>query len=70
MPLMYGLSALLESSGGDIKWKKDPAKFLRQHLVDIMKTYRFFMDTAQFDPQKVGKNLSVYQFMAVEFSRY
>jgi hypothetical protein len=70
MPLMYGLSALLESSGGDIKWKKDPAKFLRQHLVDIMKTYRFFMDTAQFDPQKVGKNLSVYQFMAVEFGRY
>jgi hypothetical protein len=70
MPLMYGLSALLESGGGQINWKKDPSKFLRQHLVDIMKTYRFFMDTAQFDPQKVGKNLSVYQFMAVEFSRY
>lgn len=70
MPLMYGLSALLESGGGQIRWKKDPDKFLRQHLVDIMKTYRFFMDTAGFDPQKVGKNLSVYQFMAVEFSRY
>lgn len=70
MPLIYGLSALLESGGGDIRWKKDPSKFLRNHLVDIMKTYRFFMDTAQFDPQKVGKNLSVYQFMAVEFGRY
>jgi hypothetical protein len=70
MPLLFGLSALLESGGGDIRWKKDPAKFLKNHLVDIMKTYRFFMDTAQFDPQKVGKNLSVYQFMAVEFGRY
>jgi|KBSMisStaDraftv2_1062788.scaffolds.fasta_scaffold214751_1 hypothetical protein len=70
MPLVYGLSALLESGGGDIRWKKDPSKFLKSHLVDIMKTYRFFMETALFDPQKVGKNLSVYQFMAVEFGRH
>ncbi|MDO8288780.1 MAG: hypothetical protein Q7T44_06130 [Parvibaculum sp.] len=70
MPLVFGLSALIEETASGVKWTKDPEKFLRKNLTDIMRTYRFFMETAQWDPQKVGKNLSVYQFMAVEFSRH
>lgn len=70
LPLMYGLSALMEDTSTGVRWAKDPEKFLKLKLVEIMKAYRFFMETAQWDPQKVGKNLSVYQFMAVEFGRH
>lgn len=70
MPLAYGLSALIEDGASGLRWKTDPARFLKNHLRDIMKSYRFFMETAHWDPQKVGKNLSVYEFMAVEFSRH
>jgi hypothetical protein len=70
MPLIYGLSSLLEDAPNGIRWKTDPSRFLKKNLAEIMKAYRFFMETAGFDPQKTGKNLSLYQFMAVEFGRY
>ena len=35
---------------------------MSKHLVDIMKSYRLVLDMAQLDPQKVGKNISAYEF--------
>jgi hypothetical protein len=40
----------------------NPQAFLTKHLVEVMKSYRLVMEMALFDPQKVGKNISAYEF--------
>jgi len=63
VPLLYGLRALLSvDKDGLLTWKTNPQAFLAKYLVDIMKQYRFVMDMAVFDPQKVGKAISAYEF--------
>jgi hypothetical protein len=63
VPLLYGLRALLTvDKDGLLTWSTNPQAFLSKHLVDIMKSYRLVLDMAQLDPQKVGKNISAYEF--------
>lgn len=63
VPLLYGVRALLNvDKNGLLTWKADPETFLRKNLVDIMKSYRLVIEMANWDPQKVGKNLSAYEF--------
>jgi len=63
IPLLYGMRALLETNpSGILQWVTDPRKFLKKHLPEIMRHYRLVIEMAQWDPQKVGKNISAYQF--------
>ncbi|MGD9637294.1 MAG: hypothetical protein AB7N54_03340 [Alphaproteobacteria bacterium] len=63
VPLLYGLRALLRVGNDNLlSWKTDPKAFLAKYLVDIMKNYRLVIEMAGWDPQKVGKNISAYEF--------
>jgi hypothetical protein len=62
VPLLYGLKALIKSERGTLSWRVDPSLFLKQNLNDIAKSYKFALEMATFDPQKVGKNISAYDF--------
>jgi hypothetical protein len=63
VPLLYGIRALLTvDKNGAVSWKTDPKAFLNKHLLDIMKSYRFVFEMSGHDPQKVGKNISAYEF--------
>lgn len=61
IPLVYGLSALLERrEDGTIAWKTDPTTFLNTHLDEIAKKYKGIMQMMDFDPQKIGKSGAAY----------
>jgi hypothetical protein len=63
VPLLYGMRALLKiDKDGLLVWRTNPQAFLSRYLVDIMKNYRLVMEMATWDPQKVGKNISAYEF--------
>jgi hypothetical protein len=63
VPLLYGLRALLEvDKDGLLVWKTNPQAFLSKYLVEVMKSYRLVIEMALWDPQKVGKNISAYEF--------
>ena len=63
VPLLYGLRALLSvDKDGLLVWKTNPQAFLSKHLVDVMKSYRLAIEMANWDPQKVGKNIGAYDF--------
>lgn len=63
VPLLYGLRALLDvDKEGLLSWKTLPQVFLSKYLVDMMRSYRLVIEMATFDPQKVGKNISAYEF--------
>jgi hypothetical protein len=54
--------ALIKGERGTLSWRVDPSLFLKQHLNEIVKSYKFALEMAAFDPQKVGKNISAYDF--------
>ncbi|UUT36403.1 hypothetical protein [Microbacterium elymi] len=61
IPLVYGLSALLERrEDGTIAWKTDPTTFLNDNLDEIAKRFKGIMQMGDFDPQKVGKSGPAY----------
>jgi hypothetical protein len=61
IPLVYGLSALLERrEDGTIAWKTDPTNFLNDNLDEIAKRFKGIMQMGDFDPQKVGKSGPAY----------
>jgi hypothetical protein len=62
VPLIYGARALIKQKEGLLSWKVDPCVFFKGHLTDILKSYKLVVEMAQFDPQKVGKNISAYEF--------
>jgi hypothetical protein len=62
IPLIYSLRALLKEEDGELKWRVDPAVFLQNKLVEILKSYKFAIEMAQWDPQKIGKNINSYEF--------
>lgn len=63
VPLLYGLRALLSIDAEDrVTWRQDPIAFLDRHMEEIMRSYRLVLELGDFDPQKVGKNISAYQF--------
>lgn len=68
VPLLFGLRALLIERDGIISWKIDPKFFLKNNLVEIMKSFKFALEMAAFDPQTVGKNISAYDFAEAAIS--
>jgi hypothetical protein len=63
VPLLYGLRALLDvDKDGLLVWKTNPQAFLSKYLTEIMKSYRLVFEMSGWDPQKVGKNISAYEF--------
>lgn len=64
IPLVYGLSALLERrDDGTIGWKTDPTTFLNKNLGEIAKKYKMIMQTMDSDPQKIGKAGASYELV-------
>ncbi len=59
-PLVYGLTALMKLDGDEVKWIADPAKFVKQHLPAIMKSFYAMITGLNFDPAKVGKSSGAY----------
>ncbi len=63
VPLLYGFRSLLKvDKDGLLTWKTNPQTFLSRYLLDMMKNYRLVIEMAGWDPQKVGKNISAYEF--------
>lgn len=62
VPLLYGLRSLIKNKDGLLGWKVDPSVFLKNHLVDVLRSYKLAIEMASWDPQKVGKNISAYDF--------
>ncbi len=69
MPLVFGLTALLEEKDGELVWKTDPGAFLDRSLEDIAKSYKLVLDMSNFDPQKIGKNETSYEIAVSEFEK-
>jgi hypothetical protein len=62
MPLVYGLSALMETNeDGIVSWKvDDPAKFVKDTLTSVVRRYRAIIEAFSGDPAKIGKNEGAY----------
>lgn len=67
MPLVWGLRALMEIKGGEVRWQTDPVAFLDRHLKDIAQNYKLVLEMSRFDPQKLGKNEASYGFAESQF---
>jgi hypothetical protein len=52
----------LKVDGDKVLWDRDPIIWLQKNLSDVMKSYRLAIEMAQWDPQKVGKNINTYDF--------
>jgi hypothetical protein len=50
-----------------LAWKVPPIKFLERWFAQILKGYKMPMEMAQFDPQKVAKNVGTYELAIKEF---
>lgn len=62
MPLVYGLSALMEvDENGNVGWNvSDPEKFVRDSLTNVVRRYRAIIEAFSGDPTKIGKNEGAY----------
>ena len=73
IPILWGMRALLEVDGEEIKWKvDDPIVFLNDHLESIMRVYHGMIKNANYDPQATGKDSSCYHLLTdlVEMQLY
>lgn len=62
LPLLWGLTSVIEDDGKTLTWAvKDPREFLKTSLTETMKLYWGSIKSSDYDPQKVGKNLSSYE---------
>lgn len=66
-PLVYGLRELMEYTKVDgydvVRWKCNPREFLDENFAKIVKKYMMFVQTNEYDPQKVGKSAASYEFV-------
>ena len=68
MPLVYGLQSLIKRDAqGRVHWSENPAAFLDDCLIPIVKKYRVIMDAFRADPQKIGKNEGSYELVLDAF---
>lgn len=66
LPLVWGLSELMEYKNGKIQWKTDPSEFLKSNLVDIMRVFHGVMQLSKYDPQGVAKTQASYDLAAAQ----
>ena len=62
IPIIYALRRLLKREGDIVSWSVDPIIWLQRNFGEVMKSYRLAVEMAQWDPQKVGKNISTYEY--------
>lgn len=73
MPIICGLSALMEVKDGKVQWLVDsPLDFLHKNLEGIAKTYDIVLDqqkqkTGKWDPQQISKAKSSYDYAFQQF---
>jgi hypothetical protein len=69
MPLVYGLRSLMRKrEDGLVEWAvADPAKFIQDNLVTVVRKYRVIIEAFAGDPQKIGKNEGSYSLAADAF---
>jgi hypothetical protein len=62
LPLVYGLSALLGvNEDNEVEWLvEDPAQFVKDTLISVVRRYRAIIEAFSGDPQKIGKNGGAY----------
>lgn len=61
IPIVCGARALIRRNDrGEYSWATDPVAFFRSHLSELVPLYKGFIETAGWDPQRVGKNSSSY----------
>jgi len=68
MPILWALRALMEYKDGQVRWKTDPAKFIRKNLRETMKVFHGLIQAINYDPQKVGKTGAYYAFAENDFN--
>ena len=64
VPLVVGLSELINCDGKIIYWVTDPKEFLQENLKSILKIYSTVIKFSNWDPQKVGKDNGSYELAA------
>lgn len=65
IPLVAGLESLIAvDESGNVDWKTDPAKFLRDNIDAIVENYKDVIEMVNYDPQKVGKSAGSYRSAA------
>lgn len=68
-PLIYGLKGLMAVNNGKVVWAvDDPASFVADHLAEVADSYQLVMNMARWDPQKISKDPSSYEFAVREFT--
>ena len=68
VPLVYGLSALMEVVDGKVQWKIDNVEqFVRDNLPNVLEVYRGIIEMGYHDPQRIGKNSASYNVVKDKF---
>ena len=62
IPILYALRRLLKSDGNTVTWMVDPIIWLQSKFGEVMKSYRLAIEMSNWDPQKIGKNISTYDY--------
>lgn len=66
LPIVWGLSELIDYKDGKAFWKIDPLEFIDKKLVDIMQVYHGVMSLSRYDPQGVAKTAASYELVAAQ----
>lgn len=67
-PLIYGLKGIMKIEGEEVVWATvDPSDFVKRNLGRIADSYQLVMNMAKWDPQKISKDPSSYEFCVREF---
>jgi hypothetical protein len=67
MPLVWALRELMEDSGGIVRWKVAPDKFIERYLDQTLAVFHGMIQLAGYDPQKVGKTAASYELISNDF---
>lgn len=66
LPVIWGLSELMEYKDGKVVWAQDPFDFVEERLADIMQVYHGVMSLSRYDPQGVAKTPASYELVAAQ----
>jgi hypothetical protein len=67
VPLVWGLSELMEYENGEVKWRTPPDAFLKRNLGKTLQVFYGVIQLSNYDPQKVGKTQASYNLVANDF---
>ncbi len=61
IPVLCSSRALIKKNDkGFYHWKEDPIEFFKKNLDELLKSYKGYMEAANWDPQSIGKTSSCY----------